>query len=96
MLNPQHWKEGLNRTTPYALLKWLWDLNSVIAHVGIASFFSRVDKIPSSVYEAYRQACATAEEKQPEGKALSHLLASRSGPQSDFFLGRVQYACDLV
>ncbi|XP_052583283.1 Fanconi anemia group A protein isoform X1 [Peromyscus californicus insignis] len=26
----------------------------------------RADKIPSSLYDAYRQACATAEEKQPE------------------------------
>lgn len=45
-----------------------------IIDMDIAFFLPRADKIPSSLYDAYCQACATAEEKQPEGKALGHLL----------------------
>ncbi|XP_021486884.1 Fanconi anemia group A protein isoform X2 [Meriones unguiculatus] len=39
------------------------------SRVAFIETLKRADKIPSSVYEAYRQACATAEQKQPEGAA---------------------------
>jgi hypothetical protein len=56
-----------------ALSGWLWNRNTVIADGDIASFLSRADKIPSSIYDAYRKACASAEKQQPESKALGHL-----------------------
>lgn len=45
----------------------------IIADDDIAFFLSRADKIPPSSYSAYRQACATAGDKQPDSKALGHL-----------------------
>ncbi|XP_052023161.1 Fanconi anemia group A protein isoform X2 [Apodemus sylvaticus] len=48
------------------------------SRVAFIETLKRADKIPSSLYDAYRKACATAEEKRPENATS----AQRTGPDS--------------